>query len=276
MYNTIHICVASCRSGISYSCAEAFRLLATLLNSEMTKEALDILEHLSVHPYCRGNIAESGALTSILELLDSHNRDFQERAIKILCNLSSDCDICSHILPSECIPKLVPFFVDSTLAGYCVLVLKNLCGTEEARVSVAETNGCIASVAELLASASLEDQENAVAVLLSLCSQSVQYCQLVMDIEGVIPSLFDISVNCNDKGRASALELLRCLRDVKRDNGHKCSGSDTEVSRDSKNLSNERKSSKASRFLGRISNVFETRFSGHKKEETRLVSSAKF
>ncbi|KAG7994067.1 hypothetical protein I3843_01G037400 [Carya illinoinensis] len=242
------------RTGISYLCEEAFSLLVTFLISEVTEEALGILEFLSSDPHCKAKIAASGALTSILKMLDFDNRDCQERAIKILCNLSSNCDICCRIASLECIPKLVPFLVDSTLAGNCVIILKNLCRTDEGRVSIAETNGCVASVAALVAAGSLEEQENAVSVLLSLCSHRVQYCQLVMRTqEDVISALFDISVNGSDNGKVSARELLRCLRDVKHNDDRECSGDDMGAFRDSTNLSKERNSSKASGFLGRIS-----------------------
>lgn len=229
-----------------------FSLSATLLDSEVSEEALDILEVLSGHLYCRAKIAASGALNSILKMLDSHNTHIRIQAIQILLNMSSDSDICSHIVSLECIPKVVPFLVDGALGGNCVCLLKNLCSTEEARVSVAETTGCIASVAQLLASDSHEDQENAVAVLLSLCSQRFQYCQLVMD-EGVIPALVDISVNGNERGRAIALELLRCLREVKYDNDQESTGSDVEAS--TANPAKERTSSKGSGFFGKISRL---------------------
>ncbi|KAG2720083.1 hypothetical protein I3760_02G019300 [Carya illinoinensis] len=251
--------VSRSRSGISYLCKEAFSLLATVLGSEATEESLAILEVLSGHQYCRDKIEASGALTSIVKMLDSCNRDFQERVIKILCNFSSNIDICSLIVSLECIPKLVPL-LDSTIGGNCVLLLKNLCNTEEGKVSVAETNGCIASIVKLLASDSHEDQENAVAVLLSLCSQRVQYCQSVMD-EDVIPALFHISVNGNDMGKASALELLRCLRDVEYDyvDDQACIRSDIDFPSESPNLSEEKKPSKTSRFLGKISMFKPTR-----------------
>ncbi|KAM3219030.1 hypothetical protein P3L10_023561 [Capsicum annuum] len=44
-----------------------------------------------------------------------------------------------------------------------------------------------------------------------LCSQQVQYCQLVMG-EGVIPELISVSVNGNNKAKTMALELLRLLK----------------------------------------------------------------
>ncbi|XP_025013547.1 U-box domain-containing protein 5 isoform X2 [Ricinus communis] len=204
--------VSKNRSGMAYLHEEAFSLLVSFLDSEVVEEALAILEVLSSHPYCRSKITESGALVPILKILEQI-KDFQEKAIKILHNLSSNSDVCSQIVYLECIPKLVPFINDGSTAKYSIVLLRNLCDIEEARISVAETNGCIASISELLESGSREEQEHAVVILLSLCSQRVQYCKLVMD-EGVIPSLVDISINGNEKGKAIALELLRQLRDI--------------------------------------------------------------
>ena len=167
--------------------------------------------------------------------------------------MSSSSDICSYIVSHslECIPKLVPFLGDSTLAGKCAFILKNLCSVEEARVSIVETSGCIASVTALLETGSREDQENAVTVLLLLCSQRLQYCQWVME-EGVIPALVDISINGNEKGRASALELLQFLRGIEYAEDRGCSGSDIDASKDTTDLSKEKKSSKTSGFFAKI------------------------
>ena len=81
-------------------------------------------------------------------------------------------------------------------------------------VLIAETNGCIASIAELLETGSREEQEHGVAILHSLCSQSLEYCLLVMK-EGVIPSLVDISVNGNAKGKETSMKLLHLLKDLR-------------------------------------------------------------
>ncbi|XP_021605338.1 U-box domain-containing protein 5 isoform X2 [Manihot esculenta] len=205
--------VSKNRSGLSYLHEDTFSLLVSFLDSEVSEETLAILEVLSGHPHCRTKISAAGALFPLLKILESQSKEFQEQAIKILHNLSSDSDICSQIIRLECIPKLVPFISEGRIARHCMVLLKRLCDTEEARVAVAETNGCISSIAELLERGSPEEQEHAVAVLLSLCSQRVQYCQLVMD-EGVIPSLVDISLNGNDRAKATALELLRQLRDI--------------------------------------------------------------
>ncbi|PRQ47897.1 hypothetical protein RchiOBHm_Chr2g0104721 [Rosa chinensis] len=67
------------------------------------------METLSGHKYFRTKISASGALASILKLLDSQIRNIQGRGLKILYNLSFDIGICSQMLSLECIPKLVPF-----------------------------------------------------------------------------------------------------------------------------------------------------------------------
>ncbi|KAF9682273.1 hypothetical protein SADUNF_Sadunf05G0091700 [Salix dunnii] len=247
--------VSKNRSGISYLHEEAFNLLSSFLDSEVMEEVLAIFEVLSGYPYCRSKITACGALVSIQKFLDYHNKEIQELAIKILHNLSSNDDICSQIASMECIPKLVPLMKDENLSRYSVVLLRNLCDLEVGRVSVAGTNGCIASIAELLECGSHEEQEHAVAILLSLCSQRLQYCQLVMD-EGVIPCLVDISNKGTDKGRASALELLRQLRDVNYDNKQESFCSDLATDRDADHQTRENKSSsKSFRFFKNLSEL---------------------
>nr|GMC96979.1 U-box domain-containing protein 5 [Ipomoea batatas] len=190
----------------------AYELLVLFLTTKASTEALAILEELSCQSFCQYKIAESGALNLILDMLNSENLDLLEPSIRILCNLSGNDNIRLLFVPSELIPRLIPFFNDASLARYSLAILKNLCNNQDARISVAETDGCVASVAKLLDSDNLEDQEHAVAVLLSLCSQRSQYCDLVM-AEGVIPDLVHISLNGNSKGKAMASEMLRILRD---------------------------------------------------------------
>ncbi|XP_059639383.1 U-box domain-containing protein 5 isoform X2 [Cornus florida] len=248
--------VSKCRSSIPYLPEDAFSLLASFLDMEVIEETLAIMEVLSSHHYCRSKIAASGALASIPSILDRQIRKFQELAIKILYNLSFNSDICSLIVSSKFIPKLVPLFEDTALARYSISILNNLCNKEDARASVAETEGCIASIVKLLETDSREAQEQAVTVLLSLCFQRAQYCQLVMD-EGVIPALFTVSVNGNDKGKASAMELLRLLTDTEYSDLQECSVSDQVFSRDTGNHYREQKSSsRASKLFGMKMSIF--------------------
>lgn len=234
---------------------EAFIMLASFLDSEAKEEILAILEELSGCGFSKSKIAASSALNSILNVLDSENKGFQQRAIRIMYNLSFISEVCRSMLSLECIPKLLPFFRDRTLLRYCIYILKNLCDTEEGRNSVAETKGCITSVAEILNSGNNEEQEHALAVLVSLCSR-VDYGKLVMsEHENIITSLFLISQNGNDKGKKSALELIHLLNDVNIDDNKGCPEPNISNScRDSEgHPPEENRPSKRSSFLKKLS-----------------------
>ncbi|XP_058087093.1 U-box domain-containing protein 6-like [Magnolia sinica] len=222
---------------------DGFLLLASFLDSEMFEEALAIIQLLLSHGYCKPEIVASGILPSITKVLDSQVKEFLLQAVKIFCDLSSYSDIQSHILSSGCISKLIQLLGDDQLAGNCIRILQNLCDTEEARVAIAETNGCIASIVELIDAGTYEEQEHAVSVLLSLCSYSSDYCQLVMK-EVVIPPLVSLSINGNVRGKESAMKLLLLLRDL-RHNDHLDSsflqiGSVPELSHDIGSLGKEK------------------------------------
>ncbi|XWS33773.1 hypothetical protein CRYUN_Cryun22dG0112300 [Craigia yunnanensis] len=233
------------RSGIRYLNEDAYSMLSLFLDSEVTKEVLDIMEVLSGHSSCRSKIAASGALVSILNILDSKITDFQERVIKILCNLSSSTDACSNLVSLECIPKFVPYLQDTTLASHCIVALRNLCSNQEARASITQTAGCVSSIAMFLETGSYEDQEHALAILLALCSQSIEYCHLVMNECEIFAALFDVSVNGSEKGKANALELLRLLRETNYDDhDQECFHSDNVTSEDANNYSKDKKSRK--------------------------------
>ncbi|KAK8652941.1 hypothetical protein V6N13_126962 [Hibiscus sabdariffa] len=253
------------RNGIQYLNEDAYSLLSLSLNSEVTKEVLDIIEVLSGESSCKSKIAASGALIPILNILDSKIAEFQERVIKILHNLSSSHDICSNLASLECVPKFVPLLEDATLARYCIVVLRNLCNNQEARLSITETPGCITSIAMLIETESHEDQEHALAILLTLCSQRVEYCQLVMDECDIFPALFDVSVNGSDKGKASAMELLRLLRDTNHDDEEQDNIQSGYVTpEDASNYSKDKKSHK---FLFGVKLTMFSRSSAHKKKK---------
>ncbi|KAK7360032.1 hypothetical protein VNO77_02004 [Canavalia gladiata] len=241
-----------CRNGKTNLSEDTCSMLAGLLDTEVIGEALAIMEELSENWYENASIAASTVLTPVSKILDSGNEVFQQRAIKIMLNFSSNSEICPYMVSLGCIPKLMPFFEDRTLLRDCIYILKNLCDTEEGRVSIAGTKGCISSVVEILGADSDEEKEPALHVLLSLCSQRVEYCQLVM-YEGIIPSLVNISNKGSDMAKAYALELLRLLRDVKEDYYEPNSN----ASQDSKNHYQEKKSSKkSSLFKKGVSSLF--------------------
>ncbi|XP_014521311.1 U-box domain-containing protein 5 isoform X1 [Vigna radiata var. radiata] len=247
--------VNNCRNGNTNWNEETFIMLASFLDSEATEEILAILEELSGRWYNAPKIAASSALNSILSILDFEKKGFQQQAIRIMYNLSFIGEVCPRMLSLKCIPKLLPFFEDRNLLRYCIRILKNLCDTEEGRNSVAETKGCISSVTEILNTGNNEEQEHALAVLVSLCSH-VDYLKLVMsEHDNIIPSLFLISQNGNDKGKKSALELIHLLDDVNIGDNKDCPEPNTSNScRDSNtHPPEENRPLKKSTFLKKLS-----------------------
>ncbi|XP_021838942.2 U-box domain-containing protein 5 [Spinacia oleracea] len=196
---------------------DVYSLLASFLDTEAAEETLAILEVLSTE-VSFSRFAASGALTSILRILDSEKRELHQPALKLLHNLSFGiADSSLYKLTSDWVPILVPFLEDdnSSVAGTCLGILENLCRSEEARVFIADTQGCIASIVKLLEkNCSCKDQEHAVRILLDLCLQHEYYCKKVMD-EGGIPALCNVSVKGSEKGKAIASELLRQLKDTR-------------------------------------------------------------
>ncbi|XP_024968972.1 U-box domain-containing protein 5-like isoform X1 [Cynara cardunculus var. scolymus] len=239
---------------VKYLSEDAYVLIAEFLESEVIEEALAITEVLSSHQNCQSEIASSGALPYIFKILDTQIREIQTPALKILYNLTLTRNVRSLIVSSDLIPKLVTLCEDDSLSRYCIAILTNLCSNQDDKSIIAETNGCVPFIAKVLESESCEEQDQALEILLSLCSQSIQYCRLVMD-EGVIPAVVSISINGNDKGRAKAHEMLRLLRDIEHeDYVEESVASDYDISDEPNNFHVEKKTaSKTSRFLSKFS-----------------------
>ncbi|KAJ6800012.1 U-box domain-containing protein 5-like [Iris pallida] len=193
---------------------DAYQLLIALLESEVALEALMILQKLSRHPNFKDIIAISSLPQSITKFLDFEDKKVLELVIKILCDLSLHVEVRSHIISSGCIQKLATLLGDKRLAESCLKVLHNLSDIKEAAALIADSDGCISLIAELLECGSREEQGYGVAIFHSLCSCSLDYCLLVLK-EGVIPSLVDISVNGNAKGKENSMKLLHLLREMR-------------------------------------------------------------
>ncbi|XP_058092082.1 U-box domain-containing protein 6-like isoform X2 [Magnolia sinica] len=254
--------VSNIRNGTPPLHEDAFQLLASFLDSEISKEALAIMQVLTNHQSFKSKIMASGALPSLIKILGSQVNELQVQAVKVLCDLSSHSDFRSHILSSGCIAKLVQLLGDGVVTGNCIKILQNVCDTEEARVAIFETNGCIESISELLDTGTRDEQEHAVAVLLSICSHSSDCCHSVMN-EGVIPALVNISINGNMRGKESAMKLLQLLRDLRHNDPLDSSlqvGSDAELSRDSGSSCKEKQPAlKSSNFFKRKMSIFTRR-----------------
>ncbi|KAG6626835.1 U-box domain-containing protein 5-like isoform X1 [Carya illinoinensis] len=196
-------------------------VLASYIETEITGEVLGIIEILSSQPEYKSMIVATGVLPSILKVLNTKTRDFHSIAMKILCNLSCNCDIGYHMVYLDCIPKLIRLLGDPDLARFCIEIIRNLCSIEEVRIAVAETSSCISNISQILETGTKEEQEHAAGVLLFVCREHADFCQLVMR-DTILQSLVDLSLNGNSRGQIIASELLQLLEHVK-DDPAKCS-----------------------------------------------------
>lgn len=222
---------------------DIFYLMVSFLDSDITEEALAVIEVLSGEDCCEVEVVASGVLTSIMKIVESQQRKLQICAMKILCNLSSQSNIGTQIVRLGYIPKLILLLGDRSLAPYCINIFGKVCTNKEVGLAVGETNKFIASIVELLETGSHEEQEHAVGILLALCYYRVEYCQMVLE-EGVIPSLVLISINGNAKGKENAMELLGLLRDRCSDfeNSSSPTGTAPELPQESVNFPTRRQS----------------------------------
>ncbi|KAG6675001.1 hypothetical protein I3842_15G076700 [Carya illinoinensis] len=191
-------------------------VLVSYIETEITGEVLRIIEVLSSQPEYKYMIVASSVLPSILEVLDAKTTDFQSIAMKILCNLSCNCDIGYHIVYVDCIPKLIQLLGDPDLAQFCIEIIRNLCSIEEVWIAVAETSSCIGDISQILETGTKEEQEHAAGVLLFVCREHADFCQLDMR-DTTIQSLVDLSLNGNSIGQIIAFELLHLLEHVEHD-----------------------------------------------------------
>ncbi|KAG1342787.1 U-box domain-containing protein 5 [Cocos nucifera] len=234
---------------------EVFQLLTSFLDSEITTEALMILQKLSHFPNCRSGIVTSGITSLVIGFLNSEDTEILEISMKTLCDLSLQNEIKCLILSSGCLSQLVSLLSDRRLAEFCFKIMQNLSDDEEVAASIANTDGYLAAIVELLNAGTREEQQYAATILHSLCTHSVANCLLALK-EGVIPALVDISVNGNANGKASSLKLLLLLRDITRkehlDSSCTASGTMSEEAEDSiKCSASEKLRSKSSVFFGK-------------------------
>ncbi|XP_010446779.1 PREDICTED: U-box domain-containing protein 5-like [Camelina sativa] len=195
---------------------EVFKMFSVFLESEVVaEEALNILEVVSSHQQGLSKITSSGSLSSLLKIAESQAEHLQEQAMITLKNLSSSSEICLEMVSLDFIQKLTSFLQRNIFCKHSIIILRNLCNTEKGRVCITETPDCLASIADLLESNVPEEQENAISILLQLCVQKIEYCDLVVkQATDIYSSLLLISNNGTDEAKVGASELLRALEEV--------------------------------------------------------------
>jgi hypothetical protein len=148
---------------------------------------------------------------SVIGALDTGDTECLELALQIICELSSSSDIKSLLTSSDIITKLSTMLGEGNLTEHCLKILRNLCDAKEAADLIIRSENCLGSISDHLDMGSREEQEHASVILHTvLCSRSTEGGVLVTR-EGVIPALFDLSVNGTEVARASSTRLLGIL-----------------------------------------------------------------
>ncbi|KAI3761209.1 hypothetical protein L1987_51621 [Smallanthus sonchifolius] len=200
--------------------------LSLYLYSEITVEALLVLEVLSRQQHYTREIVTSGILLFLLQVIKDPKSKHHDAALRILCNLSTHEDLGHHMIYLGSIQDLGPFLDEVLLSGYCVKIFENLCAIEEAATHFVENESCITSIAELLESGNVEEQEHALEILIMLYYQREEVRETLMQ-DSIVSSLVHLSGNGSCKGKLRSVELLRLLNSVPDDRSRVCSLSDT-------------------------------------------------
>lgn len=159
-------------------------------------------------------IGSSGVVSHLVYHLDTGSSQGVKDALTTLFNLSIFAGNHTCLLKDGTIPKIFNLLNvgDVELIEKCLTILYNLMALEEAHKVIAETDGYVSTLAEILDSGSQKEKELIVGIFLALCIDSRDYTQLVLR-EGVIPSLVMLSVNGSVRGKDKAQKLLQHFRE---------------------------------------------------------------
>lgn len=178
---------------------------------EAAVAALLTLSCLNENKACIGS---SGAIPLLVQLLISGSNQGRKDALTTLYNLTILLGNRPRVVRAGAIPILVHLLslrkVD--LLEKIVALLYILAYIEEGRSTIANTEGGIAVLAEILDTGSIKEKEHAAATLLLLCTNSLQHSQLVLR-EGVIPALVSLSVSNSPRAQDKAQKLLQHFRE---------------------------------------------------------------
>lgn len=187
------------KAGSSRACKEA--AVAALLT----------LSCLNENKACIGS---SGAIPLLVQLLISGSNQGRKDALTTLYNLTILLGNRPRVVRAGAIPILVHLLslrkVD--LLEKIVALLYILAYIEEGRFTIANTEGGIPVLAEILDTGSTKEREHAAATLLLMCTSSLQHSQLVLR-EGVIPTLVSLSVGSSPRAQDKAQKLLQHFRE---------------------------------------------------------------
>lgn len=159
-------------------------------------------------------IGSSGLVSFLVSHLDTGSPQGAKDALTTLYNLSIFTGNHTFLLKDGTIPKIFHLLSlgDADLTEKCITIMYNLTPLEDAQKEIAEANGSLPALAEILDNGSQKEKELIVGIFLTICTNSHEYTQLVLR-EGIIPSLVMLSVNGSVRGKDKAQKLLQHFRE---------------------------------------------------------------
>lgn len=209
-----NIAVNNNRNKAAILSAGAVPLLLDLLDSETSEAAVAVLLMLSSLEDNKASIGASGAIPLLIKLMDSESNQCRQDATNALYNLSTFKGNRSYMVSAGVVSRLAHLLLvaEGDCTEKCLTILYNLASTEEGRATIADTEGCIGTIADILDTGTTIAQEQAAACLLLLCTNSFEHSQMVLR-EGVIPYLVTLSMNGSPRGKDKAQKLLQHFRE---------------------------------------------------------------
>ncbi|MCO5600332.1 hypothetical protein L7F22_054442 [Adiantum nelumboides] len=214
----LNVAINNNRNKAEIVSAGAVPILLKILGSESSLAVREAVIAVFLTASCldenKPAIGSSGVVCHLVNHLDTGSTQGVKDALTTLFNLSIFAGNHTCLLKDGTIPKLFNLLDvgDVELIEKCITILYNLMSHEEAHKVIAESDGYVSTLAEVLDSGSHKEKELIVGIFLSLCNNSPDYTQLVLR-EGVIPSLVMLSVNGSTRGKDKAQKLLQHFRE---------------------------------------------------------------
>lgn len=188
-------------------------------NTTLQERATATLLTLTASKLKKEVITDSGVIPILVNILRDGSLQSKIDAVLALYNLSTLGHNLSTILSMRPVPSIVVLLnsckKSSKHVEKTISLLEALLGFKEGRVALAEKEGGLLTVVEVLEEGSSKSKEHAVGALLTMCESEERveknYREAILE-EGVIPGLLELTVQGSPASQVKARRLLEILR----------------------------------------------------------------
>ncbi|ONK72417.1 uncharacterized protein A4U43_C04F19220 [Asparagus officinalis] len=190
-------------------------LLEQMISTSTTEESATALYlNLSFLDEAKPIIGSSPAVPFLVQL--SHSEDSssisKHDALHTLYNLSTQPSNIQPLLSSNIVTSLNSLLISSSEIEKVLSILINIATNKLGIKEIVSAPGLIASLAIILDTGEVHEQEKAVSCLLMICNGDEKCIEILLQ-EGVIPALVSVSANGTVRGREKAQRLLKLFRE---------------------------------------------------------------